>query len=77
MRLRKGKPTDTTRWSELWWLDRGGTTNRAVRKQVSDGLWYVTVGYVGSVEITHGPFGSLEAVEMLVNMEMLNDYRTR
>lgn len=76
MRLRKGRPTDTTRWAELWWMDEG-SSDRAVRRQTSDGLWYVTVGYVEAVEITHGPFGSLEAVEMLVNMEMLNDYRTR
>lgn len=76
MHLRKGKPTDTTRWAELWWMAEG-RSDRAVRKQVSDGLWYVTEGYVESAKIIHGPFGSLEAVEMLANMGMINDYRTR
>ncbi len=71
MKLREGRASYPDQWSELWWLGQG-LTARALRRSATDGLWYITTGYVGSVTVRHGPFKSREAAEMLIEMGELD-----
>lgn len=76
LKIVKGGATLTHIWSELCWLYGGTGRDEAVRRSVADGLWYVTEGYVESTVVTHGPFDSLEQVEMLIRMGVIDEYKT-
>lgn len=76
LKLSKGSATQMHIWSELWWLYPCGGSDAAVRRSVANGLWYMTKGYEEHTVVTHGPFDSLEQVEMLIRMGMIDEYRT-
>lgn len=76
LKLSKGGAIQTHIWSELWWLYPGEGSDKAVRRSVANGLWYMTKGYEERTVVTHGPFDSLEQVEMLIHMGMIDEYRT-
>lgn len=75
MGLNQGKPSDEGKWAELYWFNGPGSAGMggslAIRKLRVDGQWYVTTGVVEAALVLHGPYPSREAVEMLLEMGLL------
>lgn len=75
MGLNQGNPADPDKWEELHWFNGPGSAGMggslAVRKLRVDGQWYVTTGYMKNAQLLHGPYPSREAVEMLLEMGLL------
>lgn len=72
MGLNQGNPSDPDKWAELYWVNGPGSAGMvAIRKLRVDGQWYVTTGVVEAALVLHGPYPSREAVEMLLEMGLL------
>ena len=72
MESKQGNPSDSDKWEELYWLYEAGVRDSlAIRKLRVDGQWYVTHGYIENTHLLHGPYPSREAVEMLLEMGLL------
>lgn len=69
----EGTPSQKDRWAVLYWLSDYDT---ALRQSVEDKKWYLTTGYVENTIVTHGPFDTVAQVQMLIQMGVIDEYKT-
>lgn len=71
-----GSATDPEIWPALYWIrfepERSiNDDSLAIRQCRSDGQWYITHKYAPEVEVLHGPFGSVEAIAVLIHTGLI------
>ena len=59
-------------WCDLYWLQPKTNCSLAIRRKVTDRMWYVTKEYIPYEVILYGPYPSKEAIEMLMLMDAID-----